>query len=51
MAEIFNSYEEMANKDLSQVIKIWESFCNHMNTIVKFHHSNKIVSAEFFWVK
>ena len=47
MAEIFNSYEEMANKDLSQVIKIWESFCNHMNTIVKFHHSNKIVSAEF----
>ena len=26
MAEIFNSYEEMANKDLSQIIKKWGVF-------------------------
>ena len=47
LAEIFNSYEQIVNKDIAQIIKIWESFCNHMNTFVKFHHSKKIVNAKF----
>ena len=47
LAFIFNSFEELLTKDISEIIKKWESFCNHMNTFVKFHHSKQIIEAKF----
>ena len=47
LAFIFNSFENLLTKNISEIIKKWESVCNHINTFVKFHHSNEIIEAKF----
>ena len=47
LAFIFNSFENLLTKNMSEIVKKWESVCNHINTFVKFHHSNQIIEAEF----
>ena len=46
-AYIFNNFEELLNQDIDKIIKKWESLCNHMNTFIKFHHSQNIIEAKF----
>tara|TARA_Y100000741_G_scaffold334304_1_gene291441 strand:+ start:403 stop:1143 length:741 start_codon:yes stop_codon:yes gene_type:complete len=47
LANIFNNFERLLDMNISEIIKKWESFCNHMNTFVKFHHSKNIIEGNF----
>ena len=47
LAFILNHFENLLNDDMDNIIKQWESSCNHMDSIVKFHSSNEIINAHF----
>ena len=47
LAEILNYFEQLLFNNMQDIIIRWESFCNHINSFVKFHHSNDIISGQF----
>ena len=47
LAQILNYLEKLLSNDIKDIIIEWESFCNHMNSFVKFHNSNNIINGQF----
>ena len=47
LAYIFNNFEALLNQELIEIIKKWESLCNHINTFVKFHNFQNMIEAKF----
>ena len=39
--------ENLLNQDMGIIIKTWESLCGHMNNILTFNYSKKIIEAKF----
>ena len=47
LAQILNYLEKLLSNDIKDIIIEWESFCNHMNSFIKFHNSNDIINGQF----
>ena len=47
LAEILNYFENLIFNNMQDIIIEWESFCNHINSFIKFHHSKNIINGQF----
>ena len=47
LAEILNYFENLIFNNIQDIVIEWESFCNHINSFIKFHNSKNVINGQF----